>query len=240
MSETVFEVKDIVTGYSKEVDVLHGVSFDIKDDDCIALIGANGAGKTSIMKTISGILPCKSGSITFKGMELNKMKPHEIVSAGVVQVPEEGGTFPNLTIKENLMVSCHSKSTKQHMKQNMELVYNFFPPLKEKESQMAGILSGGQRKMLNIGKAIMAEPELLLLDDISMGLAPKVVEDLYDMLKKLTSELKKPVLLVEQIADIALNFADYGHVVSQGEIVISGTSKELLESEEVQKVYIGG
>lgn len=240
MSEVVLDVNGIVTGYSKEVDVLHGVSFQIKDSDCIALIGANGAGKSSIMKTISGILPCRSGSITFKGKRLDKTKPHDIVSCGIVQVPEEGGTFPNLTIKENLMISCHSKNTKQHMKQNMELVYNFFPPLKEKESQMAGLLSGGQRKMLNIGKAIMAEPELLLLDDISMGLAPKVVEELYIMLKELTSELKKPVLLVEQIADIALDFADYCHVVSQGEIAISGASDELLNSDEVQKVYIGG
>lgn len=240
MSKVVFDVDSIVTGYSKEVDVLHGVSFQIKDDDCVALIGANGAGKSSIMKTISGILPCKSGSITFYGERIDTKKTHEIVSKGIIQVPEEGGTFPNLTIKENLMISCHSKSTQLHMKDNMELVYNFFPPLKEKSSQMAGVLSGGQRKMLNIGKAIMAEPELLLLDDISMGLAPKVVEDLYAMLKELTRELKKPVLLVEQIADIALDFADYGHVVSQGEIVLSGTSEELLNSDEVQRLYVGG
>ncbi|MFI3206963.1 MAG: ABC transporter ATP-binding protein [Clostridia bacterium] len=236
---SVLIVDKIVTGYSKEVDVLHEISFEIKEKECIALIGANGAGKSSIMKTISGILPCKSGSIIFKGEHIEKLKPHEIVARGIVQVPEEGGVFPNLTIKENLMINCNSKITKQYMKQNMELVYSFFPPLLEKENQFAGILSGGQRKMLNIGKAIMSKPELLLLDDISMGLAPKVVEDLYDMLKELMSELNKPVLLVEQIADIALNFAEYGHVVSQGEIAMSGKSSELLNSEEVQRVYVG-
>lgn len=236
---SVLVVDNIVTGYSKEVNVLHNVSFSVEEDQCIALIGANGAGKSSIMKTISGILPCRSGSITFKGERIDTLKPHEIVARGIVQVPEEGGVFPNLSIKENLMINCNSKATKQCMKENMELVYSFFPPLLEREHQMAGILSGGQRKMLNIGKAIMSKPELLLLDDISMGLAPKVVEDIYDMLKELMKELKKPVLLVEQIADIALNFAEYGHVVSQGEIALSGKSSELLNSDEVQRVYVG-
>ena len=240
MSDVVLEVKDIVAGYSKEVDVLHGLSFQISGTDCVALIGANGAGKSTTLKTISGILRAKSGSIIYKGEPIEKMQPHQIVSRGIIQVPEEGGTFPNLTIRENLMIACHSKDAKQHMNNNMELVYNFFPPLKERENISAGLLSGGQRKMLNIGKAIMAEPELLLLDDISMGLAPKVVEDLYAMLKQLVSELKKPVLLVEQIADIALAFADYGHVMAQGQILISGPSKELQGSEEVQRVYVGG
>ncbi len=240
MSQAVLDVQNIVTGYSKEINVLHGISFQIRENQCVALIGANGAGKSSILKTISGILPCKSGSISFKGEQINGLQPHQIVSRGVIQVPEEGGTFPNLSIKENLMVACHSKSAMEHMQENMELVFSFFPPLKERQNLEAEYLSGGQRKMLSIGKAIMAEPELLLLDDISMGLAPKVVDDLYSMLKDLMARIQKPVLLVEQIADIALSFADYVHVVSQGEIVLSGTADSMRGSEEVQRVYVGG
>lgn len=237
---SVFEMKNVVAGYSKEVDVLHGIDLSVGEQENVALIGANGAGKSTIMKCISGILPIKSGEIYFRGERIDKLKPYDIVSRGIVQIPEEGGTFPNLTVRENLLIACHNKSTKAHMKENMEIVYNFFPVLKEKEALKAGSLSGGQRKMLNVGRAIMAEPEMLLLDDISMGLAPKVVEDLYDMLKDLTAALKKPVLLVEQIADIALHFAERGHVILQGNVALSGASEKLLHSDEVQRLYIGG
>lgn len=237
---SVFEMRNVVAGYSKEADVLHGITLCVDEQEYVALIGANGAGKSTIMKCISGVLPIKSGEIYFKGERIDTLKPYEIVSRGIVQIPEEGGTFPNLTVKENLLIACHNKETKSHAKENMEIVYDFFPILKEKANLMAGSLSGGQRKMLNVGKAIMAEPQMLLLDDISMGLAPKVVEDLYRMLRELTARLKKPVLLVEQIADIALHFAKRGHVILQGNIALSGTSEELLDSDEVKRLYIGG
>ena len=233
------EVKNIVAGYSKDVDVLHDISLTV-DDNCVALIGANGAGKSSTLKTISKILPLKRGRILFDGEDLGKLKPHQIVQKGIIQIPEEGGTFPNLTIYENLAVSCTGEESRKNLKKNMDVVYTFFPVLKEREKLMAGTLSGGQRKMLSIGKAIMAEPKLLLLDDISMGLAPKVVEDLYMMLGQLVSSLKIPVLIVEQIVDIALDFAEYAHVLAQGRIILSGASKDLLKSDEVQKIYIGG
>lgn len=234
-----FEYNHVKAGYSKEMDVLHDVSFSLEKDDRIALIGANGAGKSTILKTISGIVKIREGSIIFKGEHLEKLASHDIVQRGVIQVPEEGGTFPNLSIEENLFISCQSKSSKVNRAKNMEFVYSMFPPLFEKSKQDANSLSGGQRKMLSIGKAIMADPEILLLDDISMGLAPKVVEDLYAMLKKLVEQLNKPVILVEQIVDIALDFAERGYVVTQGSIVMAGTSEELTNSDEVKHYYIG-
>lgn len=235
-----FEYNDVVAGYTKEMDIIQGISFSLEKNSRIALIGANGGGKSTIMKTISGILPIRSGSIMFQGEKLNTLRPHEIVARGVIQVPEEGGTFPSLSIEENLDISCSRKEAREHSKQNKELVFELFPILKEKARQTAGSLSGGQRKMLSIGKAIMAQPEILLLDDISMGLAPKVVEDLYRTLKDLVDQLDKPVLVVEQIMEVALQFADYGHVIQQGRIVLSGKSEELLESEEARQSYIGG
>lgn len=235
-----FEYNDVYAGYSKEMNVLQGINFSLERDSRVALIGANGAGKSTIMKTISGLVPLQKGSIVFDGERLDGLSPHKIVERGVIQVPEEGGTFPNLTIEENLMISCVSKKAKENASKNLSLVYDMLEPLAIKSALLAGSLSGGQRKMLSIGKAIMEEPALLLLDDISMGLAPKVVQELYGSLKRLVDRLNKPVLVVEQIMEIALQFADYGHVVQQGRIVMSGTSKELLNSEKVKSSYIGG
>ncbi len=235
----ILEVNQLKTGYDPEVDVLRGLSFSIEEEECVAMVGANGAGKSTLMKTISGILKPKSGEIFYRGQRIDGMLPHEIVNLGIVQVPEEGGTFPNLTIEENLMISCRRKKAKMERQKNLELVYQSFPQLLAKKGQLAGSLSGGQRKMLSIGKAIMESPEMLLLDDISMGLAPKVVEDLYRMLKDLTLKMDIPVLIVEQIVEIALDFAQRGYVMTQGEIVLEGSSAALLDTEAVQKIYIG-
>ena len=237
---TILQIDNIRTGYEAEVDVVQGVSLEVGDNEIVALVGANGAGKSSLFKTISGILKAKSGDVYYKGEKITNLKPHEIVNKGVIQVPEEGGTFSNLTIEENLFIACQRAAAKPRRAENLEVVYRFFPILKEKQHQLAGALSGGQRKMLSIGKAIMGQPELLLLDDISMGLAPKVVEDLYAMLKELTKTLNIPVLVVEQIVDIALDFAERGYVMAQGQILLAGSSEELLATEEVKKLYIGG
>ena len=235
-----FEYNDVYAGYSKEMNILQGITFSLEKDSRVALIGANGAGKSTIMKTISGLVPLQRGSIVFDGERIDGLTPHKIVERGVIQVPEEGGTFPNLTIEENLTISCVSKRARETAAKNKELVYDMFEPLAIKSGLLAGSLSGGQRKMLSIGKAIMEEPDILLLDDISMGLAPKVVQELYGSLRKLVDWLNKPVLVVEQIMEIALQFADYGHVVQQGRIVMSGTSQELLASDQVKNSYIGG
>lgn len=237
---TILEIKDVRAGYDAEVDVVQGAGFVVGDNECVALIGANGAGKSSLFKTISGILPLKSGEILYRGEKLNGLKPHQIVAKGVIQVPEEGGTFSNLTIEENLMIACQRPEAKANREKNLETAYHFFPVLKEKRHILAGSLSGGQRKMLSVSKAIMGQPELLLLDDISMGLAPKVVEDLYAMLKELTRALNVPVLVVEQIVDIALDFAERGYVMAQGRIMLEGSAEELRGTDEVKKLYIGG
>ncbi len=237
---SVLTVKEIRAGYDPEVDVIQGISFEVGEKECVALVGANGAGKSSTLKTISGILKVKSGEISYQGERIDRLLPHQIVERGIIQVPEEGGAFATLTIEENLHIACQRKKAKEKKACNMEVVYEFFPVLKEKRHQLAASLSGGQRKMLSIGKAIMGEPELLLLDDISMGLAPKVVEDLYFMLHRLTIQLNIPVVVVEQIVDIALDFATRGYVMAQGHILLEGTSTELMEMDEVKKIYIGG
>lgn len=235
----ILEIKNLRAGYDPEVDVLRGISLEVGEKEYVALIGANGAGKSSLLKTISGVVKLKSGEIVYKGERIHHLLPHQIVERGIVQVPEEGGTFDTLTIEENLQISCRRKVAKAKKKENMEVVYDFFPVLKQKNDQLARSLSGGQRKMLSIGKAIMECPDLLLLDDISMGLAPKVVEELYVMLKKLTASLNIPVIIVEQIVEIALDFAERGYVMTQGGIALKGTSEELLETEEVKRIYIG-
>lgn len=237
---TMLEIKEVRTGYDAEVDVVQGASLTVNDNEIVALIGANGAGKSSLFKTISGILPVRSGEILYRGEKINGLKPHTIVGKGVIQVPEEGGTFTNLTIEENLMIACQRPEAKANRQKNLDTAYRFFPVLYEKRNIPAGSLSGGQRKMLSVSKAIMGQPELLLLDDISMGLAPKVVEDLYEMLKQLTKELNIPVLVVEQIVDIALDFAERGYVMAQGRIMLEGSSADLRATDEVKKLYIGG
>lgn len=232
----ILEINDITVGYDKEIDILKNISLYVEDDESVAIIGANGAGKSTLLKTISGLVHPRKGEILYEGNRIDYLKPHQVVSEGIIQVPEDGGTFNSLTIEENLSIACINRENK---KQNLEVVYSFFPILEERKNQKAKNLSGGQRKMLSIGKAIMGEPKLLLLDDISMGLAPKVVTELYDMLKKLTAELKIPVLMVEQIVDIALDFSSRGYVLAQGEIVLSAPSDELMENEEVKESYIG-
>lgn len=232
----ILDIDNITVGYDAEVDVLKGISFYMEEDEAVSVIGANGAGKSTFLKTISGLVTPKEGQITYNGQKINGVKAHKIVEMGIVHVPEDGGTFGNLTIEENLLISSLNDKNK---KKNLELVYTFFPALKGKRIEKAKNLSGGQRKMLSIGKAIMAEPKLLLLDDISMGLAPKIVTDLYAMLKDLTKEIKIPTLIVEQIVDIALDFSTRGYVMAQGEFVMTNSSEVLANDEEVKKSYLG-
>jgi len=234
------EVKDLHVGYDKEMDVLHGVSFHVEEQECIAFVGANGAGKSTLMNTLSGLLKPKSGTIEYCGQRLDGLPPHNIVEIGVILVPEEGGIFPSLSIEENLHIARRHGCSRAEEERGKERVYEFFPALREKYRKQASTLSGGQRKMLSVGKAIMGEPRLLLLDDISMGLAPKIVKELYAMLKELTSELKIPVIIVEQIVEIALNFGTRGYVMAQGQILLEDDAEALLKTDDVQKIYIGG
>ncbi len=237
---SVLEVRDLWVGYDAEQTVLQGVSFHIEEGECVAFVGANGAGKSTLMSTLSGLLKPRKGSIQYLGERIDGWLPHKIVEKGIIQVPEEGGVFPSLSIEENLQIAARAKTTKTELAEDMERVFTFFPVLKEKRALAAKSLSGGQRKMLAVGKALMGKPKILLLDDISMGLAPKVVEELYAMLKELTQSLQIPVVLVEQIVDIALHFATRGYVMAQGQILLEDSAEALLQTDEVQKIYIGG
>lgn len=233
------EIENLTAGYDAEIDVLHGVSLAVEDKETVALIGANGAGKSTLLKVISGLMHPKSGGVKYMGERIDQLEPHDVVAKGIIQIPEERETFGSLTVEENLTVSCQTKRAKEAKDKNLDFILETFPILKERKDQPAQFLSGGERKMLAVGKAVMSEPRMLLLDDISVGLAPKVVGILYSRLAELRELLNIPILLVEQNVDIALNFSTRGYVLSVGEIVLEGASTELRETEEVRKSYIG-
>ncbi len=235
----VLEVEGVTAGYDPEIDVLRDVSMYVKEKESVSLIGANGAGKSTLLIVISGLLHPKKGNITYEGRRIDQLEPHEVVERGIVQIPEERETFDSLTVEENLIVVCQTKRSKMKKEKNLDFVFETFPVLKNRVNQLARTLSGGEQKMLAVGKAIMQEPKMLLLDDISMGLAPKIVENLYSCLKELRDLLEIPILLVEQNVEIALKFTERGYVISGGEIVLKGQSEELKEAEEVKESYIG-
>ncbi|HWQ75352.1 MAG TPA: ABC transporter ATP-binding protein [Syntrophomonas sp.] len=230
----------------KEIDVYYGaihalkkMSLEVEQGSIVTLIGANGAGKTTTLKTISGILRPKSGSITYKGKEITKVAPEKIVSLGISQVPEGRRIFPTMTVFENLEMGAYLRRDKKEILQDMESVFNRFPRLKERRKQMAGTLSGGEQQMLAIGRALMSQPELLLMDEPSMGLAPLLVKEIFEIIKEINSR-GTTILLVEQNANMALSIADKAYVIETGEIVLQGTAEQLMKSEEVKKAYLGG
>lgn len=233
------EVKNVVAGYTPEIDVLNDVSLNVKEGEVVALIGTNGAGKSTLLNVISGILHPKRGSVTYKGERINRLEPHEIVERGIVQVPEERGIFGNLTVEENLGVACQTKRAEKKRADNFRLVFKTFPVLEERIDQSGGTLSGGEQQMLAIGRGFMAEPEILMLDDLSLGLAPKLVEEIYSVLKDLRDRLEITVLLVEQNVELAIDFAERAYVLSAGKIVQSEKSKKLRSSGRIRKTYIG-
>lgn len=230
----------------KEIDVYYGaihalkkMSLEVEQGSIVTLIGANGAGKTTTLKTISGILRPKGGSITYKGKEITKVAPEKIVSLGISQVPEGRRIFPTMTVFENLEMGAYLRRDKKEILQDMESVFNRFPRLKERRKQMAGTLSGGEQQMLAIGRALMSQPELLLMDEPSMGLAPLLVKEIFEIIKEINSR-GTTILLVEQNANMALSIADKAYVIETGEIVLQGTAEQLMKSEEVKKAYLGG
>jgi branched-chain amino acid transport system ATP-binding protein len=235
----VLDVENVIAGYDSEIDILRDVSIYVDEKESVSLIGANGAGKSTLLKVISGLLHPKKGKIIYKRERIDHLEPHEVVEKGIIQIPEERGTFDSLTVKENLMVACQTKRSKEKREKNLDYIFETFPALKNRKDQLARTLSGGERKMLAVGKSIMEEPKMLLLDDISMGLAPKIVGTLYDRLEELRDSLEIPILLVEQNVEIALDFTKRGYVISGGEIVLSGQSDELKETEEVRISYMG-
>lgn len=231
------EVHDVHTYYGN-IHALKGVSISVEQGEIVTLIGANGAGKTTTLRTISGLLKPKLGSVILNGEDLGKYKAQEIVYKGVSMVPEGRGIFARLTVSENLEMGAYSRTDKTGIQQDLERVFELFPRLKERQKQVAGTLSGGEQQMLATGRALMAHPNLLLLDEPSMGLAPILVESIFDTVKTINQE-GTTILLVEQNAQMALSIADRGYVLQTGQIVLEDTAENLQKNEMVQKAYLG-
>lgn len=224
--------------YYGVIQAIKGVSFEVNEGEVIALIGANGAGKTTILHTVTGLLAAKSGSIRFEGVELTKTPAHKIVSMGMAHVPEGRRIFQELTVLENLKLGAYTRKNKAEIADSLENVYRRFPRLKERKSQVAGTLSGGEQQMLAMGRALMSRPRILLMDEPSMGLSPIYVAEIFDIIKEI-SDSGTTVLLVEQNAKKALSIADRGYVLETGQIVLEGPASELLNNESVKKAYLG-
>jgi branched-chain amino acid transport system ATP-binding protein len=229
---------DNVHTYYGNIHALKGITLNIEKGEIVTLIGGNGAGKTTTLRTISGLLTPREGSIELNGESLFKYKAHEIVYKGISMVPEGRGIFARLSVTENLEMGAYSRSDKQELSKNMERVFTLFPRLKERRSQVAGTLSGGEQQMLATGRALMANPSLLLMDEPSMGLAPVLVELIFDTIQKINQE-GTTILLVEQNALMALSIAHRGYVLQTGEIVITDTAENLKKNPTVQKAYLG-
>ena len=231
------EVKDLNVYYGP-IHAVKGVSFSVDEDEIVTLIGANGAGKSTILKTISGLMHPKQGSIDFLDRNISGTQPHRIVQMGLAQVPEGRRVFTRLTVEENLEMGAFTAPTSQ-IAESKEAVFEQFPRLKERRRQVAGTLSGGEQQMLAMGRALMSKPKLMMLDEPSMGLAPILVEQVFEIIRTLHKN-GTTILLVEQNAEMALSIADRAYVLETGTITLSGTGKELAASEQVRKAYLGG
>ncbi len=231
------EVRNINTFYGN-IHALRGVSIEVKEGEIVTLIGGNGAGKSTTLNTISGITPAREGQIVFADEDITETRPHVIVEKGITQAPEGRRIFARLTVRENLDMGAYSRRDRDGIKDSLEVVYEIFPRLKERENQPGGTLSGGEQQMLAIGRALMAQPRLLLLDEPSMGLAPILVQEIFSTITRL-NEAGTTILLVEQNAQVALSICDRGYVLQTGEIVLSGTGSELLANKTVRDAYLG-
>ena len=230
---------DGINVYYGNIHALHDVSFSVNEGEIVTLIGANGAGKTTILRTVSGIMQAKSGTISFNDEVISKMSANSIVKNGISQVPEGRRIFANLTVKENLEMGAYTRKDKANLKGDYEVVFSRFPRLKERIRQVAGTLSGGEQQMLAMGRALMAKPKLLLMDEPSMGLAPLFVKEIFAIIKDINKS-GTTVLLVEQNANMALSIANRAYVIETGRITLSGSAAELAKSEDVRKAYLGG
>lgn len=231
------KVNNLAVSYGM-IQAVHGVSFDVKPGEIVTLIGANGAGKTTILRTISGLIRPKSGQILFENQDVTKTPPQKIVAAGLSQVPEGRHVFSGLSVMENLEMGAYLRKD-DGLKADYEQVFEKFPVLKERRNQDAATLSGGEQQMLAMGRALMSKPKLLLLDEPSMGLAPIFIKEIFSIIQEINAQ-GTTVLLIEQNAKMALSVAHRGYVLETGKIVLSGTGSELLDSEEVKKAYLGG
>ncbi len=238
MAETMLQIDHIDVFYGA-IHALKGVSLEVQTGEIVTLIGANGAGKSTTLRTISGLLAPKAGTIAFLGADITGKKAHEIVKDGISQVPEGRRVFAEMTVLENLELGAFTRTDKAGVASDLEMVFARFPRLRERRAQLAGTLSGGEQQMLAMGRALMSRPKLLLLDEPSMGLAPLLIREIFDIIVDINKE-GTTVLLVEQNANMALSIASRAYVLETGRITLSGAAKELAASEDVRKAYLGG
>lgn len=230
-------VKDLEVHYGV-IKAIKGVSFDVNEGEVIALIGANGAGKTTILHTISGLLKPTAGSVMFEGQDITKVPAHKIVSLGMAHVPEGRRVFSQLSVLQNLKMGAYTRNDKAEMEETLQMIYKRFPRLEERKNQTAGTLSGGEQQMLAMGRALMSHPRIILMDEPSMGLSPIFVEEIFNIIRDISAE-GTTVLLVEQNAKKALQIANRAYVLETGNIILSGDAKELMNDESVKKAYLG-
>jgi branched-chain amino acid transport system ATP-binding protein len=237
VAEPVLRVEDVHTFYGS-IEALKGISLDVHDGEIVTLIGANGAGKSTTLRSINGLNHPRSGKIFFQGTDITSMPPHQVVKSGISQSPEGRKLFPRMSVIENLEMGAFQRADRAGIKEDMDRVFSLFPRLAERKSQKAGTMSGGEQQMLAIGRALMARPKLLLLDEPSMGLAPILVEKIFEIVKEINQQ-GTPILLVEQNALMALDTADRGYVLETGKIALADDAKALRQNEQVRKTYLG-
>ncbi len=238
------KLNNIEVTYSEVILVLKGVSLEVKKDSIVALLGANGAGKTTTLKAISGLLKTEEGevsdgSIEFDEVRVDRKNPEDVVRMGIVQIMEGRRVFDHLTTEENLRTGAFSRRGKNSVERDLEMVYSYFPKLKDLRHRTSGYLSGGEQQMLVMGRALMAHPKLMLLDEPSLGLAPFLVQEIFDIVKRINAEEKTSILLVEQNARAALSIADYGYIMENGRVVLDGEAEKLANNEDVKEFYFG-
>ena len=238
------KVTNLETTYNDIILALKGISIEVLPGKIVALLGANGAGKTTTIKTVSGIrktlnLVVEDGSIEFEGDILNDKKPHEIVSKGILQIPEGRQIFAKLTVEENLIIGSYSLANRADFQKNKEKVFDYFPFLPQRIQQLAGYLSGGEQQMLAIGRALVANPKLMMLDEPSLGLAPLIVEEIFEIIRRINQEEGMTILLVEQNANMALSIAYHAYILENGRIVMDGPSEKLLRDKDIREFYLG-
>jgi len=232
------EIKDLEVYYGV-IQALKGVSFEVNEGEIVTLIGSNGAGKTTIMRSVMGLQPIASGTVKFDGQDVTTLPCYQHVNQGLIQVPEGRRIFQELTVYENLLMGAYSRKDRENIEKDMEDIYATFPRLKERKEQIAGTLSGGEQQMLAMGRALMAKPRILMLDEPSMGLSPLLVDQVFSIIKT-WHEKGATILLVEQNAGKSLAISDRAYVLETGKIVLTGTGRELMESDDVKKAYLGG
>lgn len=242
--EPILKINSIEVKYHEVILVLKGVSIEVPQGGIVALLGANGAGKSTTLKAISGLLnhedgEVSDGNILFMGDRIDKKKAEDIAKAGIVQVIEGRRVFEHLTVEQNLIVGAHLRRDRRAVKEGLEMVYHYFPRLKEKRSETAGFISGGEQQMTVVGRALMANPKLMLLDEPSMGLAPMLIKEIFNIITRLHEESKIAILLVEQNAKLALSVAPYAYVMENGRIVMDDTAEKLLENPDIKDFYLG-